>query len=95
MEPGPASATYSAIQLFVDTVRRTVSDFTLTPEMIVGGPDFCRLLDGIPLALELAAGWVRFLSLAEMLVRLEQSLDLLDNDVARCRAASPQYARRL
>ena len=78
VEPEPLPETYSAVQLFVHTVRRTAPDFTLTSETAPQAAQICRLLDGIPLALELAAGWVRFLPLAEMLARLERSLDLLE-----------------
>lgn len=68
---------YSAIALFVQTARRVKPDFSLDeatwPEVV----RLCRLVEGMPLALELAASWVRLLSCQEIVKEIEQSLGFL------------------
>jgi predicted ATPase/DNA-binding SARP family transcriptional activator len=70
---------YSAVQLFLQSARRVRADFTLS---IGERPDvvrICQLVEGLPLAIELAAAWVRTLSCAEIADELEQSLALLSS----------------
>src|SRR5215510_10933884 len=60
-----------AVRLFVERVRDVQPDFRLTP---ANGPTvaaICRRLDALPLALELAAPWVKVLTLDDLLKRLE------------------------
>jgi predicted ATPase len=66
------------VQLFTDRVRATVSDFALeAPHELAAISRICNRLDGIPLALELAAARVRVLSLSQIADRLEQDLHFL------------------
>ena len=68
---------YSATALFLSCARRIRPDFrptTADAQLIV---HICRLLGGMPLAIELAAAWVRVLPLAEIARQLEAGLDLL------------------
>lgn len=51
----------------------------LTPAEYADAVRICRLLDGVPLAIELAAGWARSLSCAEIADELTRSLDFLDS----------------
>jgi predicted ATPase len=78
---GPASierATRSpAVSLFVDRARAIDAGFEVTPENAAALGDICRTLEGLPLAIELAAAKVRILSPAGIAERLEQSLPLL------------------
>ena len=67
---------YSALQLFLHGIRRLQPDFAPTPDDAALAVRICRLLGGIPLALELAATWVRILGLPAVLARLEQRLDV-------------------
>jgi predicted ATPase len=63
--------------LFLLHARRTRSDFTLTPADAAALRRICRLVEGMPLALELAASWVRLLSCPEIADEIARSLDFL------------------
>ena len=66
-----------AIELFVDRARRARPDFTVTDDNAAAVAEICRRLDGMPLAIELAAARVRALSLAEILEGLHDRFRLL------------------
>jgi predicted ATPase/DNA-binding CsgD family transcriptional regulator len=63
-----------AIELFVERARETQTDFALTETNATAIATICRRLDGLPLAIELAAPWTRILSPEALLRRLESSL---------------------
>jgi len=70
------------VRLFVERVRDVQPDFRLTS---ANGPDvmaICRRLDGLPLALELAAPWIKLLTPEKLLSRLKQDA-LLSNTARR------------
>ncbi|QIG38614.1 DUF4062 domain-containing protein [Microbacterium sp. 4R-513] len=67
----------SAVALFVDRARAVRPDFVLTDENVGHVVSICRRLDGLPLAIELAAAKVRALNPAAIDRRLEQSLPML------------------
>ena len=70
-EIDPASvARDPAVQLFVERARDVRADFSLTRDNAAVVAAICRKLDGLPLALELAAPWLAILSPAELLRRL-------------------------
>ena len=73
-------AEYGAIELFVDRARAVAPDFGLTTSNAPAVTELCRRLDGIPLAIELAAARVRLLSVEQISSRLDQSFDLLAGD---------------
>jgi predicted ATPase/DNA-binding SARP family transcriptional activator len=78
--PDPTSEnpeTFSAVALFAQTARRVKTGFAITDENTATLVQICRLLDGTPLALELAASWVRQYSLAQIYRNLQESLDFL------------------
>jgi len=62
-----------AVILFTERARAVVPEFRPTTAV----PDICRLLDGLPLAIELAAARVALLELDELLSRLDRRLPLL------------------
>ena len=68
---------YEAIRLFVERAHSRLPSFALTPEnaRVVGA--ICRKLDGIPLAIELAAARVPALDVGQIAGKLEDSLELL------------------
>ena len=68
---------YPAIALFVDRARTTRGSFELTLENVAAVAAICRRLDGLPLALELAAARVRLLSPQALLERLDHALQVL------------------
>ncbi|RFU42737.1 LuxR family transcriptional regulator [Actinomadura logoneensis] len=67
----------AAVELFVDRAAAAVPGFRLTTENRAAVERLCRRLEGLPLALELAARWLRLLSVEELLERLDQRLNLL------------------
>jgi predicted ATPase/class 3 adenylate cyclase len=67
---------YPAIALFVERARETTG-FELTPENAAAVAAICRRLDGLPLALELAAARLRILSPEALLERLDHALEVL------------------
>ena len=66
-----------AIELFTDRARHARPDFALTDDNAATVAEICRRLDGMPLAIELAAARVRALSLAEILDSLHDRFRLL------------------
>jgi predicted ATPase/DNA-binding CsgD family transcriptional regulator len=66
-----------AVELFADRTRRVRPDFSITADNAVTVTEICRRLDGMPLAIELAAARVRALSLEEILGSLHDRFRLL------------------
>uniref|UniRef100_UPI003F9AD9E8 LuxR C-terminal-related transcriptional regulator n=1 Tax=Mycobacterium sp. TaxID=1785 RepID=UPI003F9AD9E8 len=66
-----------AIELFSDRARHARPDFAVSAENAATVGEICRRLDGVPLAIELAAARVRALSLAEILDSLHDRFRLL------------------
>ena len=70
---------YDAILLFADRAGHLLHDFNLEqPETQQAVMRICQLLAGYPLALEIAAAWTRWLSLAEIISELEANLTQLE-----------------
>ncbi len=71
------SADGEAVDLFVDRARRTRPDFRLTEDNSSAIAEICRRLDGMPLAIELAAARTRTLSLTQIVDSLHHDFRLL------------------
>ena len=63
-----------AIRLFLQRVHDVLPDFRLTPENAPVVAAICRRLDGLPLALELVAPWLKMLTADDVLRRLEDGV---------------------
>jgi len=72
-----AAAEFDAVALFVDRARAAVPGFALTERDASTVIELCRRLDGIPLALELAAVRLRAMPVAEILTRLTPRFSVL------------------
>lgn len=68
---------YEAVRLLVDRARAIVPDFTVTQRNSDAVVQLCNRLDGIPLAIELAATRLRALSLTQVVQRLDRRFRLL------------------
>jgi predicted ATPase/DNA-binding CsgD family transcriptional regulator len=66
-----------ATRLFAERAQAVLPSFAVTPENATAIAEICRLLDGLPLAIELAAARVKVLPPSLMLARLDQRLPLL------------------
>ena len=75
--PGEGSPEDEAIELLVERVRAVEPSFRLTAAHARSGARICQLLDGLPLAIELAAARTTTMSLAEVADRLDDPLKLL------------------
>jgi predicted ATPase/DNA-binding CsgD family transcriptional regulator len=73
---GDALDQYSAVQLFVERARRIRGDFALA-QATQSVADICRLVEGMPLAIELAVGWLTTLQPADIAQELQHNLDIL------------------
>src|SRR6266567_3634948 len=78
-EPHPVGGLrdYEAIRLFADRATASLPGFAITPANAAGVITLCRALDGMPLAIELAAAWVRVLSVEQIAARLTDRFSLL------------------
>ncbi len=66
---------YEAVQLFVERARAVQPDLGFTPENTAAISELCRRLDGLPLAIELAAARTGTTSSPEILAQIEPWLD--------------------
>ncbi len=68
---------FDAVTLFAQRARHTCPGFNLNEVNRTEIARICRLVEGMPLAIELAATWMRTLSPVEIAVEIESSLDFL------------------
>ncbi|HEV8470743.1 MAG TPA: adenylate/guanylate cyclase domain-containing protein, partial [Candidatus Limnocylindria bacterium] len=66
-----------AVRLFIERAGAVRPDFKVTPENAVAVAEICNRLDGLPLAIELAAARVKVLTPQAMLPKLREGLDVL------------------
>jgi DNA-binding SARP family transcriptional activator/predicted ATPase len=63
-------ADYDSLKLLAERVERASGRLSLTPESLPDAVAICRFVNGLPLAIELAASWSRWLPLADILAAL-------------------------
>jgi non-specific serine/threonine protein kinase len=76
-EDGDATGRSDAVELFLERATAALPDFPETPANLAAVAELCVALDGLPLALELAAARIRTLTPRAMLDRLENRYPLL------------------
>jgi predicted ATPase/DNA-binding SARP family transcriptional activator len=85
-ESGPydleRAATNPSVRLLLLQAHRSTPGFRLTADNVGGIAEVCRLLEGMPLALELAATWLQILPADEIAERLRHDLDFLQGEGA-------------
>ncbi|MDQ3958326.1 MAG: hypothetical protein M3273_08410, partial [Actinomycetota bacterium] len=84
LPPGPVAqmsletvATYEAVRLFVERAREARPSFALTDDNVAAVSEICARVDGLPLAIELAAARLKLFSTQELRDRLRSRLALL------------------
>ncbi|QSB14935.1 winged helix-turn-helix domain-containing protein [Natronosporangium hydrolyticum] len=80
---GPAVSQVPSVALFLTRARQVRPGFAVDPAALRMICDTVRRLDGIPLAIELAAGRLATLSLADLHARLDRALDLFGEAAER------------
>ncbi len=70
-------ADFEAVKLFVERARKAKPHFNLTAENVKSVAEICARLDGLPLAIELAAARMKILAPQTILAKLEHRLQLL------------------
>ena len=83
----PGAERYEAVRLFADRAAASKPGFTVGPDNVAAITAICRALDGMPLAIELAAARVRALSVEQIVARLDDRFGLL---TAGDRSAAPR-----
>ena len=85
-----------SVILFVERARTANPNFALTKDNASAVAEICRRLDGLPLAIELAAARIKLLPPQAILTRLDDKLKLLTGGArATCRRGIRLYATRL
>ena len=73
----PDATAFEAVSLFVERARAATGDFEVSAANVADVVGLCRRLDGVPLAIELAAARLRVLSLPQLVARLDDRFALL------------------
>jgi len=71
---------YTAVQLFLQAAKRILPGIEITQDDQVYLARICQLVEGMPLGVELAAGWVDTLSLEDIAAEIQDNLDFLETD---------------
>lgn len=83
---------FDAVRLFVQAAQRVEPGFAATPAETAAIVDICRLVEGLPLALELAAAWVRVLPCSAIAAELQRGTELLRAANAEGKARPGRHA---
>ena len=66
---------FDAVQLFIDRAERLSASFAATDATLEAIARLCRRVEGMPLAIELAAAWTRSLAIPDLVARLERGFE--------------------
>ncbi len=72
---------YDAVKLFMQSAHRVRADFALQSHDLDFLARICRLTAGLPLGIELAAGWVDVLSLEQIATEIQKGIDILETEM--------------
>ncbi len=76
--PAAFAVEFPAVRLFLERARRVRPSFSPRDDQVAQIVKLCSSLDGLPLAIELAAAWVRALPLEQIVAGVNENLDLLE-----------------
>lgn len=76
-EDGPALNQYESVRLFLERAGRMRTDCLNSPGDLQAAGQICKLVEGLPLGIELAASWVRDFSLPDLAREVQHSLEFL------------------
>lgn len=71
---------FEAVRLFIQSARRTRPDFVLTDQNAHAVAEICRLVEGMPLAVELTSAWLDVLPVVDVAEEVQRNLDFLETD---------------
>jgi len=71
---------FASVQLFVQTAQQIKTDFAVE-DNLQSIAEICRIVGGLPLAIELAASWVRMLTCEQIIIEIQQGLDFLTSSL--------------
>ncbi|MCG8352714.1 MAG: AAA family ATPase [Chloroflexales bacterium] len=74
-------ADYDAVQLFVQMAQRVNPQFELSAETQTALAQICRIVAGMPLAIKLAAAWLRVMPIQRVVTEVQHNLDFLSTDM--------------
>jgi predicted ATPase len=80
-ETSEGAADFTAAKLFLQSAQHVRPNYRLAQNDLTYLTRICRLVEGMPLGLELAAAWVDMLSLADIAAEIQQSLDFLETEM--------------
>ena len=72
---------FDAIKLFIQSAQKVQPSFTMDEQNTLVVTRICKLIQGMPLATELAAAWLELLSLDEILAEIKQGIDFLETEM--------------
>jgi DNA-binding SARP family transcriptional activator len=72
---------FSAVKLFLRATHRVRPLFIPTKDDLLFVGEICRLVGGMPLAIEMASSWMEMLSLPEIIKEIRSGLDLFETDI--------------
>jgi predicted ATPase len=83
----PDTLNYDAITFFKQRAGKVCPGFDPSPDELGNIIRICQIVQGMPLAIELAAAWLQILNVDEIAVELEKGIDILTTLMIQAQAA--------